>query len=123
MNPSYNKAKGRSAENRFVEYLKTWWPLAERRRLTGAKDRGDVTGVPRTVIEVKSGASITLPQWLKELDAEMINDNADYGFVAIKPKGKTQGDDYFIVTRPDIMIKLLNKALNHYNCECCTVEP
>ena len=56
--PASIKATGRTAENQFVEFLRTRFPMAERRRLNGVLDRGDVSGVPRTVIEVKSGAKL-----------------------------------------------------------------
>jgi len=56
MTPQSIKAKGRNAENQFVKFLSAWWPSVERRRLAGVHDRGDIAGVPDTVIEVKSGA-------------------------------------------------------------------
>ena len=107
-----NKRKGASAETTVAQWLKSRWPLAERRHLNGNLDRGDITGVPSTVIEVKSGANISIPAWLKELDVEMINDNAEHGCLMIKPKGKTKGEDYWCVTRPDIFFDLLKHKLD-----------
>ena len=50
MNPSSIKAKGRNAENQFVQFLSRQWPMVERRRLNGVHDRGDIAGVPDTVV-------------------------------------------------------------------------
>lgn len=103
------KAKGRNAENQFVAFLKERWPLAERRRLTGQHDRGDVSGVPRTVIEVKSGAKLDLPGWLRELETEMQNDGAEYGCVAIKPRGTTDGARYYCVMTGEMFVRMLEE--------------
>jgi hypothetical protein len=109
--PASIKAKGRLAENLFVQFLKARWPMAERRRLNGSYDRGDVSGVPRTVIEVKSGAKIDLPAWLRELDVEMANDGAEFGCVAIKPRGVTDGAEFYCVMSGERFAELLELAL------------
>lgn len=88
MKPSSIKAKGRNAENAAVDLIKeSGWPYAERRRQTGAKDRGDVTGIPKVVLEIKSGARLDLPGWLRETEAERINDGATIGALIVKLKG------------------------------------
>ena len=88
MKPSSIKAKGRNAENAAVDLIKeSGWPYAERRRQTGAKDRGDVTGIPKVVLEIKSGARLDLPGWLRETEAERINDGAIIGALIVKLKG------------------------------------
>jgi len=106
------KAKGRLAENLFVEFLRARWPMAERRRLNGSYDRGDVSGVPRTVIEVKSGAKIDLPGWMRELEVEMVNDGAEFGCVAIKPRGVTDGSRFYCVMSGERFAELLELALS-----------
>lgn len=111
MNPSSIKAKGRNAENQFVTFLRELWPNVERRRLAGVLDRGDIAGVPDTVVEVKSGARIDLPGWLRELETEMANDDARYGCVAIKPKGTTDGSRFYCVMTGDLFARLLADAL------------
>lgn len=88
MKPASIKAKGRDAENFAVALVQAMgWPYAERRRLTGAKDRGDITGIPKVVLEIKSGARITLPEWLRETETERVNDGADIGALIVKLKG------------------------------------
>jgi hypothetical protein len=111
MNPSAIKAKGRNAENQMVQFLSRWWPSVERRRLAGVADRGDIAGIPRTVIEVKSGARMDLPGWLRELEVEMANDGAEYGCVAIKPRGTTDGGRFYCVMTGDQFAHLLRAAL------------
>lgn len=110
MTPQSIKAKGRNAENQFVKFLSAWWPSVERRRLAGVHDRGDIAGVPDTVIEVKSGAKLDLPGWLRELEAEMVNDDARFGCVAVKPRGVTDGSRFYCVMTGDQFVTLLRAA-------------
>lgn len=85
---SASRAKGTLAERLVVDYLKgRGWPYAERRALAGAKDKGDVTGTPGLVWEVKSASRITLPEWLRETEQERINAQAAHGILVVKPKG------------------------------------
>jgi len=109
--PASIKAKGRAGENQMVAYLRRWWPQAERRRLAGIHDRGDIAGIPNTVIEVKSAAKLDLPGWLRELEKEQSNDGARYGCVAIKPRGTTNGADFYCVMRGAAFVELLGDAL------------
>ena len=82
------KAKGTAAETALVLWLRdNGYELAERRALTGKADRGDIAGIPNVVIEVKSGAKLEIPAWLKETEIERINDGALAGYLVIKPKG------------------------------------
>jgi len=81
------KAKGTTAETAVALYLNTKGWQAERRALSGAKDKGDITGVPGVVFEVKSAARLCIPEWLRELDAEVANAHADTGLLVVKPKG------------------------------------
>lgn len=112
MNSASIKAKGRAGENQFVDFLKRrGWP-AERRRLTGQHDRGDISGIPRTVIEVKSAAKLDLPGWLRELEREMENDGAEYGCVAIKPRGTTDGGKFYCVMTGEMFAAILNEVLS-----------
>lgn len=48
------KDKGTWAETRVTEFLRdNGWPYAERRALAGVTDKGDITGCPGLVFEVK----------------------------------------------------------------------
>jgi hypothetical protein len=81
--------KGRLAENGLVDYLQAnGFPYAERRRLTGSKDKGDVSGTPGLCWEAKyAGAAPKWWEWIKETQLEQTNALADYGILVIKPTG------------------------------------
>ncbi len=105
-----SRAKGTRAETAFVDYLRQHYPWAERRSLNGARDRGDVAGIPGVTIEVKAARRVELGAWLRELDLEMIHDRSDIGFLAVKPIGKTAGADYYCILRPDVLMRLMKEA-------------
>lgn len=117
MKPSTAKAKGADTESKYVEEIKKLGILnAERRHLSGAYDKGDVagwvkqTGEKSVCVEVKSGAQLSIPKWLSELAAEVKNSNADVGFVVVRPKGKPQVKDWFIVMPHPEFIELMREA-------------
>lgn len=84
---SKSRAKGTAAESMVVAFLRRLWPGAERRALSGAKDRGDVAGTPGVCWEVKSAVGIKIPEWLRETEAERVNSGSDLGILVIKPIG------------------------------------
>lgn len=111
MKPSTAKSKGRETENIFVEYLIEHGVIhAERRRLNGSFDQGDVTGWPGVVVEVKSGAKLDIAGWLAELKVEMLNAEAEMGFVAVRPKGKPNAKDWFALMPVDLLMQLMKEA-------------
>lgn len=63
----------------------------ERRAKSGAKDRGDISGVrfrgERVVVECKDCARMELARWLAEAETERGNDDAGFGVVFHKRKG------------------------------------
>jgi hypothetical protein len=69
------------------------FPLAERRRLRGNVDGGDLVTVPGLVIEVKSGAAAKnaslalIDAWLAETETERVNAGADIGVLVIQRRG------------------------------------
>jgi hypothetical protein len=92
------KSNGRKGERLTAEYLKAGgFPLAERRRLKGSKDVGDVgVGLPGVVIEVKwYGKTVTagqLDEFLEETLVEMGNDQADMGVLVVnRPRSQDVG--------------------------------
>jgi len=113
MNPRAIKAKGRDAENAIVAFIRAHgWPHAERRRLTGILDRGDITGVADVVIESKSGAVIKLSEWLRETEKERINDGATYGALVIKLKGvgDTRAHEWPVMLPLGQFVRLLRES-------------
>lgn len=79
--------KGRIAENAVVSYLaEHGFPYAERRRLQGINDKGDIISSPGLVWEVKYAGSskLRLTGWMKETRDEVANAEADFGILVIK---------------------------------------
>jgi Holliday junction resolvase len=90
------KAKGTTAEREVVRYLQQWWPAAERRALSGNKDKGDVAGIPGVVIEVKAAKTQLIGPWQRETLTEMTNAAAKRCALVVKRpyKGVAQWDAY-----------------------------
>lgn len=107
---SKQRAKGTAAETAVVRYLQdNGFIHAERRALHGINDKGDITGIPGVVIEVKNHAKLTLAEWVKELQQEMANANADFGFVVAKKKGTTNPAEWYAVMPLEILLNEIKK--------------
>lgn len=85
---------GTMAETATARYLASdGWPSAERRRPNGQYDRGDITGCPGLVWEVKGGkaaesaSDCQVLDWLVETEIERLNASADFGVLVMKRKG------------------------------------
>lgn len=105
------KKAGTAWETEIVRRLiEEGWPHAERRRLAGAKDRGDIAGIAGVVIEAKNTARIDLAGAIEEARAEAINDGGSIGVAWIKrPKHTTAGNGYVVMTGATF-IQLLKEA-------------
>lgn len=94
---SASKKKGTTAETAVVAFLRAaGFTQTERRTLNGAKDRGDIAGLPGVVIEVKNCARQELPSWIAEAELERDNDSASLGVVWHKRRGKSNPADWFV---------------------------
>jgi hypothetical protein len=94
-----------------VEFLRqNGFPYAERRALHGALDKGDITGIPGVVIEVKDHAKITLAEFISELKEEVNNANAETGVAVIKRRGTLQVGDWYAVMPVSWWVDLLKEA-------------
>lgn len=84
----------------------------ERRRLTGSKDRGDLSGLRhmggRLVAQVKDyGGQVQVGPWLNEVEVQRGNDDALAGFVIAKRRGTTDpGDQIVLMTLRDLVALL-----------------
>ena len=108
-NPS--KQKGTAAETSVARFLNDHgWPAAERRTLSGAKDKGDIAGLRSVVIEVKDCKTMTLGPWLKEAVAEMFNAKADIAAVWHKRRGTTNPAEWFVTMTGGDFVQLLKEA-------------
>ena len=105
------KAAGRSWERDICAYLvKHGWPHAERRRLAGTADKGDVAGIPGLVIEAKNTKSHDLATAVDEANAERDNAGAAYGVAWIKRRGKSDAGKGYVVMDGDTFTALLREA-------------
>ena len=105
------KIRGTAAETAVVHYLKArGWYHAERRALTGNKDRGDVAGIAGCVIEVKDCKTLTFGPWLNEAETEKANDNAAVGVVWAKRRGTTDPGKWFVLMTGEQFTSLLKDA-------------
>lgn len=91
---AYSRNKGAKAERDLANYLRTWWPKADRLIRTGYKtsqrtkaDEGDIHGVPGVVwsvkhVEPKAAAQPSVvATWWAELDAMLEADPVALGIL------------------------------------------
>lgn len=108
---SAQKKKGTAWESAIVSYLRDkGFTYAERRALSGASDKGDLTGVPGVVVEAKSVSRTDLSGWLDEAEQERDNANADVGIVWIKRRGHTSPGRAYALLSGDDLVWLLKAA-------------
>jgi hypothetical protein len=87
------------------------WPHAERRRLSGAYDKGDIAGVPGVVIESKNTPTrMDIAGALDEALSERDNAKAAIGFAWLKRKGRTSPLDGYVVMDGHTVLQLLKEA-------------
>jgi hypothetical protein len=110
-NRSTAKKAGTSWETDIVRALvDAGWPYAERRRLSGAADKGDIAGVPGVVIEAKNVGEIKLSAALDEALRERDNAAAVYGVAWIKRARKSAAEDGYVVMDGAQFLSLLKEA-------------
>ena len=108
MNPS--KQKGTAFERQIADYLRTYWPYADRAPLTGNKDRGDISGTPGLVWECKNAKTIKLSEWLQEAQIEAENAEADHGILVVKRRGTTAPGSQYAIVELEQLVDLLKEA-------------
>ena len=105
------KAAGTSWETEICRTLiAAGWPHAERRRLSGAYDRGDVAGVVGVVIEAKTTTKLDISAALNEATVEAKNAGARIGAAWIKRRGKASAADGYVVIDGTTFMQLLKEA-------------
>jgi hypothetical protein len=93
--------KGTAAETVVMAFLRdNGYPTAERRRLAGRNDRGDVAGIPGLVIEIKNRQEMALAEWVDEAREEALRNGGsgefDSGVVWHKRRGKSSPGDWYV---------------------------
>ena len=114
-NVSRTRQTAKAAGTRFETMVCAWLAIhladdrIERRRLSGANDRGDITGLriwgKRAILEMKNyGGQVKVGPWLDEADVERRNDDALFGAVIAKRKGTTDvGQQIVLMTLTDFV--------------------
>lgn len=105
------KKAGTAWESAIVDALiRHGWPHAERRRLNGIQDRGDIAGVPGVCIEAKNTRDYDPCGALDEAHAETVHAGADVGVAWIKRKRRTTAEDGLVVMDGSTFMALLKEA-------------
>lgn len=111
MSGSMSRRKGAGAERDVVNWLTAnGFPHAERRLSGAPDDRGDITGIPGLVLEVKNHARLELAAWTDQLTDELDNANTDIGALIVKRRGRTNPADWYAVMPAHILARLLRDA-------------
>lgn len=83
----------------------------ERRRLSGSKDRGDVSGIRhlggRVVVECKDVTRVALGGWVREAETARGNDDALLGVVVHKRRGVADPLEQYVTCTVRDLIALL----------------
>ena len=104
---SRSKQKGTSWESAIIHYLNSFGFDCERRALSGAMDRGDISGVRGVVIEAKNVRANELASWVDEAEVERLNDDAPYGVVWAHRRGKASPGDGYVTMSGRMFIEFL----------------
>jgi hypothetical protein len=104
------KKAGTSWETEIVNTLNVnGYPHAERRRLAGSADRGDIAGVPGIAIEAKNTKSYDLAGAVGEANVEALNARVPIGVAWIKRHGKTSALDGYVVMDGATFLRLIQE--------------
>ena len=107
-----SRAKGTPAETKVVAYLRdNGWPAVERRALAGAKDKGDIAGVPNVAVEVKRCERFQPAAWIKEANTEAANAGVEYGVAWFWIRGKGSPADWGVLMDGATFIRMLDGAV------------
>ena len=114
------KAAGTKFETLVTRYLRTTLDddRIERRRMSGANDRGDISGLrhmgQRIVLECKDYGGRLMPgPWVEEAEVERLNDSAGVGIVVAKRRGTTNPGDQFVLMTLADLVALLTGSRDH----------
>jgi hypothetical protein len=96
------KKAGSSFERLIADYLaENLDDRIDRRVKTGAKDKGDIAGLRtatgwRVVMECKNVSRDNLPAWIREAEAERVNDDAALAVVCHKRHGSNKPEEQYV---------------------------
>ena len=112
------KKAGSSFERLIADYLaENLDDRIDRRVKTGAKDKGDIAGLRtatgwRVVMECKNVSRDNLPAWIREAEAERVNDDAALAVVCHKRHGSNKpGEQYVSMTLETFTLLLRDEQM------------
>ena len=118
-----NRNSAKAAGQRFESLVAAWLNThvddrIERRRMSGANDRGDISGLRhmggRIVIECKDyGGQLKPGPWVEEAHIEAGNDSALLGIVVAKRRGTTDPGSQFVLMTLADLVALLTGSRDH----------
>lgn len=87
---SKSKQKGTAFESSLLPLLEEYYPGANRRPLSGNKDKGDfILPGADFALEAKNHKTMSLAEWVKEAEIEAQNLGVLHGVVVHKRRGVT----------------------------------
>ena len=117
------KAAGQRFESLVAAYLNRHVDdRVERRRMSGANDRGDISGLrhmgQRIVLECKDYGGRLMPgPWIEEAGRERGNDDAGVGLVVAKRRGTTAPGEQFVLMTLADLVALLTGSRDHVEAD------
>ena len=112
------KKAGTAFETLIAEYLRKHVDeRIERRRLSGNKDRGDISGLRHTcqplAVECKNTTRTNLAGWVAEADIARGNSDSLAGVVISKRHGKGAAKDQWVHMTLEEFVAILNGSRDH----------
>ena len=106
---SVQRARGTAAETAVVRYLQANGHVTvERRALGGVHDRGDISGLSETVVEVKAHRAMDLASWVDQ-SRKAMRPGDRIAAVWHKRRGKGSPGDWYVTMTGDDFIRLLER--------------
>lgn len=95
---SASRRAGARFEQQVADYLAAnGFPYAERRHSNGAKDRGDIAGVPGWALEVKAERAMDLAGYMAEASVEADHAGTRWFAAIVKRRRKPTAEAYVVL--------------------------
>lgn len=106
---NHNKRRGNVYESQVVEVLRLYGHHGAARTLSGSReDRGDIQGIPNTVIQAKKHREYSFGPWLDEARKQAAHAGVSRYAVVAKRRGVADVSESFAVLPLWLFAELLN---------------
>lgn len=92
-----NKARGTRFESAVVDYLTSVGIPARRLPPAGARDKGDLDGVPAFAVECKDEATLRFSAYVDQANVEAHHAGKEFGVAVVKRRGKGAAQAYAVM--------------------------